>query len=94
MSTQTAARAVISSASRTSSGVNGSGRRNRVSTATPRVRPRARIGTDIVEWMPYSLTRARRARSRLSQASTSPEGTEATTVRPAVSEAACGDSAG
>ncbi len=91
---QTAALAVTSSASRTSSGVNESGRRNRVSTATPRVWPRAWIGTDIVEWMPYSLTRSARTGSQASHSTRSRVSVDATMVWPASRESAWGEGVG
>ncbi len=91
---QTAARAVTSSASSTSSWVKGSGCRKRVKTATPRVLPRAWSGTDIVEWMPYCSTLRKRTSSQVRHRSTSPEGTAATIAPPVTSDSACGEPAG
>lgn len=52
------------------------------------------MGTDIVVWTPYSLTRSARVLFQLSHWSRRPEATVPTMVRPATSESACGEVAG
>ncbi len=91
---QTAARAVTSSASSTSSCVNASGWLKRVKAATPRVVPRAWSGTERIEWMPNSRICRARVSSTLSHGSSSPEDTEAMMLWPAISESAWGAAAG
>ncbi len=91
---QTAARAVTSSASSTSSAVKPAGCAKRVKTATPSAMPRARIGTDIVEWMPSRSMSRTRPGSQANHFSMSPDALATTIACPVSRATACGEAAG